>query len=75
MMHESSAMVSLCPIFLEGPTKMAMQHAEDESLLAHVLRNEPVWQDARLLRVDYLVGRVSNLPVAVDSHDELLVKK
>jgi hypothetical protein len=29
----------------------------------------------QMLRADYLVGRVSNLPVAVDSHDELLVKK
>jgi hypothetical protein len=29
----------------------------------------------RVLRADYLVGCVSNLPVAVDSHDELLVKK
>jgi hypothetical protein len=28
-----------------------------------------------VLQADYLVGRVSNLPVAVDSHDELLVKK
>jgi hypothetical protein len=29
----------------------------------------------RVLRADYLVGHISNLPVAVDSHNELLYKK
>jgi len=47
-MRESSAMASLNPMFLEGPTKMAMQHEEDGSLLAHGLRNAPEWRGARL---------------------------
>ena len=39
---------SLCLILLEGPTKVAMQHAEDRSLLVHALRNAQEWQGARL---------------------------
>ena len=39
---------SLCLMLLEGPTKVAMQHAEDRSLLVHALRNAQEWQGARL---------------------------
>jgi hypothetical protein len=35
----------------------------------------PPFSVPKMLRADYLVGRMSNLPVAVDSHDELLYKK
>ena len=37
-MRESSVMANLCPMFPEGPAKMAIQHAENGSLLVHALR-------------------------------------
>ena len=68
MMYESLAMASLCPMFPEGPT-VAMQRAEDRSLLAHALLNAPEWRGARSPADDgalrAVVGVTAGIPMAM----------